>query len=176
MATTAVTVGKLTVASRWDKPILSGWALDDQGKPTTDPFVALEHRLLTPRGGTRELGSHKGYGLGVMVDILSGILGGAVYGNLFWRGDMQNQRTHNVGRCFAAIDPARFRPIEDFKRDMFEALTSSPRALGEERVYVAGEPEAETEERRRVEGIPLASPLVEQCNEIARALGLARRL
>jgi len=175
MATTTVAIGKLSVASRWKKPIPEGWALDERGLPTTDPVVALRTRLLTPLGGSRELGSHKGYGLGVMVDILSGVMSGAVYGDLFWRSDMRANRVQNVGHCFAAIDPARFRPIEEFKRDMddmFEALRSSPRAEGQERIYVAGEPEAECEQRRRIDGIPLAPALVAQCDEIARSLGV----
>lgn len=175
MATTTVAVGKLSVAARWKKPIPSGWALDDRGSATIDPFVALKHRLLTPLGGTRALGSHKGFGLGVMVDILSGVLGGAVYGDLFFRTDMKERRLHNVGHCFAAVDPARFRPLAEFKRDMddmIEALKASPRAEGEERIYVAGEPEAECERQRRQEGIPLAPALVQQCSAVARALGI----
>ena len=176
MATTTVAVGKLSVAARWKKPIPAGWALDGEGVPTTDPTIALKHRLLTPLGGTRELGSHKGYGLGVMVDVLSGVLGGAVYGDLFVRSDMQEQRVQNVGHCFAAIDPARFRPLAEFKRDMddmFESLKRTPRAPGEERIYVAGEPEAECEARRRIDGIPLAPALVAQCRDIATSLGVA---
>src|SRR5438046_10638342 len=85
MATTTVAIGKLSVASRWNKPIPSGWALDDAGTPTTDPFVALKHRLVTPLGGTRDLGSHQGYGLGMMVDSLSGVMSGDVYGQLISR-------------------------------------------------------------------------------------------
>jgi LDH2 family malate/lactate/ureidoglycolate dehydrogenase len=65
MATSTVAVGKLTVAARWDKPVPAGWALDETGQPTTDPRRALARRRLTPLGGTRDLGSHKGYGLGV---------------------------------------------------------------------------------------------------------------
>lgn len=113
MATTTVAVGKLTIASRWKKPIPNGWALDERGVPTTDATVALAHRLLTPLGGSRDLGGHKGYGLGVMVDILSGVLSGAVYGNLFWRGDHRERHSHDIGHAFAAIDPARFRPIDE---------------------------------------------------------------
>lgn len=175
MATTTVAVGKLSVASRWGKPIPAGWALDAEGRPTTDPAAALQHRLLTPLGGSRELGSHKGYGLGVMVDILSGVLSGAVYGDLFRRGDLRQRRTQNVGHCFAALDPARFRPLEEFKRDMddlFDSLKATPPAAGQARVYVAGEPEAECERQRRVHGIPLAPALVEQCNALARDLGV----
>lgn len=175
MATTTVAIGKLAVASRWKKPIPAGWALDDQGALTTDPVVALKHRLLSPLGGTRELGGHKGYGLGVMVDILSGVLSGAVYGDLFWRSDMRERQHLNVGHCFAVIDPARFRPLDEFKHDMddmFESLKATPRADGQERIYVAGEPEAECERARRRDGIPLAPVLVAQSNDMARALGV----
>jgi LDH2 family malate/lactate/ureidoglycolate dehydrogenase len=175
MATTTVAVGKLSVAARWKKPIPAGWALDDRGGVTLDPFLALRTRLLTPLGGARETGSHKGYGLGMMVDILSGVMSGAVYGNLFSRTDMKERRHHNVGHCFVAIDPARFRPLEEFKRDMddmFEALKASPREEGQERIYVAGEPEAESEQLRRRQGIPLAPALAQQCNEMARSLGI----
>jgi LDH2 family malate/lactate/ureidoglycolate dehydrogenase len=175
MATTTVAVGKLSVAARWKKPIPAGWALDERGGTTLDPFVALRTRLLTPLGGTRETGSHKGYGLGMMVDILSGVMSGAVYGDLFSRSDMKARRVHNVGHCFAAIDPARFRSLEEFKRDMddmFEALKASPREEGQARIYVAGEPEAESELVRRQQGIPLAPTLAEQCNDMARSLGI----
>ncbi len=176
MATTTVAVGKIRLATRWQRPIPPGWALDDTGAPTTDPFVAMQHRLLSPLGGSREQGGHKGYGLGVMVDILSGVLPGAVYGDVFWRRGGVERRTHDVGHCFVAIDPARFRPLEDFKRDMddmFEALKASPTAEGHDRIYVAGEPEAECEARRRREGIPLSPVLLEQVNAIARTLGVA---
>jgi LDH2 family malate/lactate/ureidoglycolate dehydrogenase len=54
--------------------------------------------------------------------------------------------------------------------DMLRALKNSPKAEGRERIYTAGEPEAECERRRLVEGIPLAPALVQQVNEIARPL------
>src|SRR2546422_200222 len=175
MATTTVAFGKLRIASRWGKPIPSGWALDDGGEPTTDPDVAMKHRLQTPLGGTRELGSHKGYGLAVMVDILSGILPGAVYGDLYVRTDRAERKLQDTGHCFIAIDLARFRPLADFKRDMddfFDSLKSTPTAEGHDRVYVAGEPEAECEARRRREGVPLSPGLIARVGELARALGL----
>jgi LDH2 family malate/lactate/ureidoglycolate dehydrogenase len=175
MATTTVAFGKLRIASRWNKPIPAGWGLDEHGEPTTDPDVAIKHRLQTPLGGTRELGGHKGYGLGVMVDILSGILPGAVYGDLFQRSDRRERKLQDVGHCFAAIDPARFRPIEEFKRDMddyFDSLKATPRADGQTRVYVAGEPEAECEARRRREGIPLSPGLIAKVKDLAGTLGI----
>lgn len=176
MATTTVAIGKLSIASRWRKPIPEGWALDEQGHPTRDPDVARKSRRLTPLGGTREQGSHKGYGLGVVVDVLSGVLSGAVYGDLFLRSDMAERRHSNVGHLFGAIDIARFRPLDEFRAamdDMLRALKAMPPAEGEARVWVAGEPETECEKRRLVEGIPLAPSLVRQVNELAQELGVS---
>src|SRR5919197_5632412 len=110
-----------------------------------------------------------------MVDILSGVLSGGLYGDLFFRSDLEARRTHNIGHCFIAIDPARFRPLAEFKRDMddfFDSLKSTPPAEGQTRVYVAGEPEAECEARRRRDGIPLSPGLVERVGVLARLLGL----
>ena len=173
MATTTVAVGKVRIASRWGKPIPAGWALDDQGDPTTDPDVAMKHRLLSPLGGSRELGGHKGYGLGMMVDILSGVLPGAVYGDLFQRGGHAERKVQDVGHCFVAIDPARFRPLEEFKHDMddmFDSVKGSPPAEGQTRVFVAGEPEAECERRRLREGIPISNTLLGLVNDLAGGL------
>jgi len=176
MATTTVAAGKLRIASRWRKPIPAGWALDEHGEPTTDPDIAMKHRLMSPLGGSRELGGHKGYGLGMMVDILSGVLPGATYGDLFQRTGRYEQKKQDVGHCFAAIDPERFRPRDDFTRDMddmLDSVKSTPPADGQTRVYVAGEPEAESEQRRRREGIPLNATLLGLVNDLARGLGVA---
>ncbi len=175
MATTTVAFGKIRVASRWEKPIPEGWALDERGMPTTDPFVALKARLLTPVGGSRETGGHKGYGLAVMVDILSGVLGGAVYGDLYFRSDMAERKIGNVGHCFAAIDPARFREIGEFKRDMddmIRSLKATPPADGQTRVLVAGEPEAAAARTRIASGIPISRGLAAQIARVADDLGV----
>jgi LDH2 family malate/lactate/ureidoglycolate dehydrogenase len=174
MATSTVAVGKLSVASRWARPIPEGWALGPDGQPTTDPGVALATRLLTPLGGTREGGSHKGYGLAVMVEILAGVLSGAVYPEA-QRTNPASATRANVGHFFGAIDIARFRPIDTFKADMddlLRMLKSAPRADGEERIYVAGEPEWECAERRRREGVPLAPGLVAQLRHVATEVGV----
>jgi len=175
MATTTVAAGKLRIASRWKKPIPAGWALDEDGEPTTDPDIAMKRRLMSPLGGTRELGSHKGYGLGMMVDILSGVLPGATYGDLFQRTGRDEQKKQDVGHCFVAVDPERFRPLPDFKRDMddmFDSVKSTPPVEGQPRVYVAGEPEAESEQRRRREGIPVNATLLGLVNDLAGNLGV----
>jgi LDH2 family malate/lactate/ureidoglycolate dehydrogenase len=175
MATSTVAIGKLHVASRWAKPIPAGWALDPAGRPTTDPNLALATRLLTPLGGTPEQGSHKGYGLSVMVDILAAVLAGAAFAGGHGRPAGGGSERADVGHFFGAIAIDRFRPLEDFKADMdrlLRSLKESPRAEGAERIWVAGEPEWECERRRRRDGIPLAPGLVRQLRQVAAATGV----
>jgi L-2-hydroxycarboxylate dehydrogenase (NAD+) len=174
MATSTVAIGKLHVASRWARPIPAGWALDAAGRPTTDPNLALATRLLTPLGGTPQQGSHKGYGLSVMVDILTGVLSGAAHSDVHRRGGGRPARA-DVGHFFGAIDIGRFRPLEAFKADMddlLQSLKASPKAEGADRIWVAGEPEWECEQRRRRDGIPLAPGLVRQLRDVAAASGV----
>ena len=89
---------------------------------------------------------------------------------------MRGQQLTNTGHCFAAIDIKRFRPVEEFAADMDDmlgTLQDMPTADGHERVYTAGQPEAETERHRRATGIPVAPALARQCNEVAVSLGVA---
>jgi len=169
MATSTVAIGKLSVARRWGKAIPAGWALDDEGQPTTDANVAYETRLLTPLGATRDLGGHKGYGLAVMVDILSGVLAGAGFADVRRRREPEPTRA-DIGHFFGAIDIARFRDLAAFKADMddlLQALKDSRKAEGQDRIYVAGEPESECEQRRRRDGIPLAPGLVAHLQDLS---------
>ncbi len=174
MATSTVAIGKLSVAARWAKPIPPGWALDPTGQPTTDASVAYHTRLLTPLGGNREQGGHKGYGLAVMVDILCGVLAGASWAAQTRRDTHPPDRA-DVGHFFGAIDVQRFRPLDLFKADvdaLLRSLKDSPLAEGGGRIYVAGEPEWECETMRRREGIPLAPGLVDQLRTVAGETGL----
>lgn len=173
MATSTVAVGKLRIASRKEVPIPVGWAVDPHGLPTTDPDAALASRRLTPLGGTRELGSHKGYGLAVLVDILSGVLAGATYGDLFnrqARASGHPPRNMEVGHFLGAIRIDRFRPLREFQAamdDMLAALKACPPAEGQTRVLVAGGPELEAEADRRQHGIPLDPKVRETLRKMA---------
>jgi LDH2 family malate/lactate/ureidoglycolate dehydrogenase len=107
-----------------------------------------------------------------MVDILAGVLAGATFADAR-RRDPDPVRA-DIGHFFGAIDIARFRDLAAFKADMddlLRALKESPKADGQDRIYVAGEPEWESEQRRRREGIPLAPLLVSQLREVATETG-----
>lgn len=168
MATTAVAAGKIYKYYFAGEPeIPPGWALDAEGRPTTDTKAAY-HGLLMPLGG------YKGSGLAMMVEILSGALGGGAMAS-----EVGGVRT--VGRparnsqTFLGIDVARFMPLEEFQDRMQRLVAdvkSARPAVGYEEVLVAGEPEWRAEEERRREGIPLDAGVWEKLLEWAKRLGV----
>ncbi|XP_050501841.1 uncharacterized oxidoreductase YjmC-like isoform X3 [Diabrotica virgifera virgifera] len=76
MATTVAALGKIEIQRRKGKPIPPGWALNKEGKVETDADIAFQDKLLVPLGGEEINAGYKGYGLAVVVDVLSGILSG----------------------------------------------------------------------------------------------------
>jgi LDH2 family malate/lactate/ureidoglycolate dehydrogenase len=176
MATATVPRGKVEVYNRAGKAMPHGWAVDETGKSTTDParvLNALAKRLgggLLPLGGEgEEMGGHKGYGLALLVDVLSGVLPGAATGLQVYA----DEKKPDVGHFFLALDPAAFRPLEEFKRDMdriARELKDSPRADGQPRIYVAGEKSFARMAKYRTEGIPLAPKVVENLKQIGSEL------
>jgi LDH2 family malate/lactate/ureidoglycolate dehydrogenase len=167
MATTTAAAGKLELAIRLGKPVPTGWALNEKAEPTTDPKVAQRARRLLPLGGSRESGSHKGYGLGILVEILCGVLTGTV--------TALNTNQEPRGHFFGAINPAAFRPAAEFTADMdrlISELKSTPPVAGESRVYVAGEIEFETAEERAERGIPLHGSVLEGLRAVSEQVGV----
>ncbi len=167
MATNTAAAGKLELAARLEKAIPLGWALDQKAEPTHDPRVAQKARRLLPLGGTREGGSHKGYGLGILVEILCGVLSGTITA----LNEIQEPRGH----FFGAINIASFRAVTSFKADMdrlMRELKSTPPVRGEERVYVAGEIEFETARERTERGIPLLGSVVKGLREVSEQLSV----
>ncbi|MBV8168802.1 MAG: Ldh family oxidoreductase [Alphaproteobacteria bacterium] len=170
MATSTVAIGKLVLAARAEKPLPVGWALDKDGKPLTDAKQARDIRYLTPVGGSRELGGHKGYGLAMMVEILCSTLSGASYSPT--KPPHQPGEPYDVGHFFLAMDPGAFRDKAAFQADlddMIDCLHATKRADPTQPVLVAGDPEADQMAQRSAHGIPLNSVLVDELREIARA-------
>ena len=184
MATSVVPVGKLERYRLLGKPIPKGWATDEGGLATTDPGLVVRNvsqRLgggLLPLGGEgEELGGHKGYGLALMVDILSGVLSGAGFADRLppW-GQKGKKQPDNLGHFLGALKVDAFRPLEEFKADMDEVircLKGSAKAEGESRIYIHGEKEWEMEEERRKRGIPLHPGVVAMMKQIAEELNLS---
>jgi len=178
MATSVVPRGKVEVYDRLGKPMPLGWAVDETGRGTADAKAvlnALAKRLgggLLPLGGEgEEFSGHKGYGLALLVDVLSGVLSGAATGLQVYA----DEKRPNVGHFFMAIDPAAFRPLAEFTRDMdrlARELKESPKAQGQARIYVHGEKSFARMEKFRKEGIPLNPKVVENLKKIGADLGV----
>jgi L-2-hydroxycarboxylate dehydrogenase (NAD+) len=167
MATTTAAAGKLELASRQGKSIPPGWALDERAEATNEPRVAQNARRLLPLGGSREGGSHKGYGLAILVEILCGVLTGTM--------TALNRDQDPRGHFFGAIRIDTFRPVDEFKRDMdrlIRELKATPPIKGQERVYVAGEIEFETTEERAERGIPLLPSVLKGLRDVSEQLGV----
>ena len=169
MATSTVAIGKLSVALRWGKPIPPGWALDHEGQPTTDPDRRVRDAASDPARRDPRAGRPQGLRAG-RHGRHPGRACSPARPSPTSAGAIPDPTRPDIGHFFGAIDVARFRDLDAFKTDMddlLQALKDSPKAEGQERIYVAGEPEWESEQRRRREGIPLAPGLVTQLREVS---------
>jgi LDH2 family malate/lactate/ureidoglycolate dehydrogenase len=175
MATTTVAAGKVRVYKLNHKPLPSGWVVDGDGKTVTDSAKGFQHVSdkdggITPLGGTREAGSHKGYGLGVMVHVLAGTLAGASFSPI----RNQTQKTsdpHNIGHFFMAIDPRAFREEGAFEEDLdqvIDVLHNAKRVDANQPVLVAGDPERANKKERLEQGVPIPDDLMEQLKAVAK--------
>lgn len=177
MATSTVAVGKLNIARRAGKALPVGWALTQDGSPETDAAAAFNSRprRMTPLGGTREGGSHKGYGLAVMVDILGSVLTGSGFGGRDLKTG-EPGRYIDVGHFFMALDPALFRGEPGaFEADLdtvIDRLHATPAADPAQPVLVAGEPEAAAREERVAHGIPMTETLFREIEGVAGRAGV----
>ena len=177
MATTGVTFGRLEVSERKGKPLKTGWAVDADGRETVDPRVAKAAGALLPLGGYGvEGGGHKGYGLGVLVDILCGVLSGGLFGAA---ADVPETGMHGgiVGNFFGAFRIDALRDAGAFGRDLDAELRTFERsapAPGADRVVTAGEPERANTERYRREGVPIDPTVWDELDVMAARLGIER--
>jgi len=164
MATSVVPIGRIEVYRRRGEQVPHGWGADADGQPTTDPDRILEGGGLMPLGGPAESGGYKGYGLAAMVDVLSGVLSGAAILNGVLPPRLDRSGDANVGHFLMALDVSAFRPVDEFRETMdsfVRQLRDSPKAVGQDRIYIAGEKEFLTEQDRRANGVPL-NPVVEE--------------
>jgi LDH2 family malate/lactate/ureidoglycolate dehydrogenase len=176
MATSAAANGKLEIAQRTGKTVPEGWIQDKDGSYTTDPFALKSGGALLPLGSDREHGSHKGFGLGAAVDILSGVLSGANYGPwvppfVSFLEPSTDPVGAGIGHFVGAMRIDGFRPAEDFKSHMdnwISRFKSASTVNPEQKVIIPGEPEFEAEIERRRNGIPLVKDVVDDLNEVAR--------
>jgi ureidoglycolate dehydrogenase (NAD+) len=161
MATSGVAMGKVLMARQEARSIPADWAVDAEGRPTTDPQAA---RAVVPAAGP------KGYGLAVIIDLLSSLLTGARSGPDVRRMYDDFSAPQGLGHLVAAIDVARFVPLEVFHAGLAtyaSRLRAVAPADGVDRVRMPGEIEEDAQRRHLRDGIPLPAAVA----EALRALG-----
>jgi L-2-hydroxycarboxylate dehydrogenase (NAD+) len=169
MAMTVIARGKIRLNAMRGEPIAAGLALDLDGNPTTDAAKAFEGVCL-PFGGV------KGSVLGTLMDLMSGVLTGANFGGEVKSLYFDHSEPQNVGHMFIAIRPDLFMAMTDFEARMQEftrRIKALPRAAGCDEILMPGEPEARTEARRAVEGIPVTDNVLADLAKIADQRGVA---
>ena len=180
-ATTTAANGKLEILQRKNADAPLGWVQDKEGNDTTNANALKQAGALLPLGSDREHGSHKGYALGSIVDIFSAVLSGASYGP--WAPPFpayvpmpENMPGQGLGHFFGAMRIDAFRPADEFKQHMdnwigrFRQATPAPK---QEKVLIPGDPEREMEQARRIEGIPIVTPVEDDLKQLADKFGIA---
>jgi LDH2 family malate/lactate/ureidoglycolate dehydrogenase len=156
MATSTVTWGHLLVAARREQEVAAGVAIDADGCPTTSATAALHGGALLPLGGLEQTGGYKGYGLALVVDVLTGVLAAANFGSRVVPFSL-TEGPSNLGQLFLAIDPDVLEPgFEARLEALLDELVQAPTAPGAPGpIVIPGQPEAEREQEQRRGGIIL---------------------
>jgi LDH2 family malate/lactate/ureidoglycolate dehydrogenase len=169
MATSVAAAGKFEIARRRNLPVPAGWAIDSRGQPITDPFALHPEGMLLPLGGTAEGGAYKGFGLALLVDILSGALSG-------FGASTEIDGGRNAAQCFGALRIDAFVPLDEYMRhvgSMIDALKRTPRVEGVEDIRIPGELEDQLASSRRAAGtIPLHRDVLAGFEKAADELGV----
>ena len=172
VATTQVAANKLGLTRRIGSKLEPGWISDLDGKPIMEPVDTPDYGKfhMLPFGGTRENGSHKGFGFAAVADIMSGMLSGNGPGFLAGGG--------KTSQFVMAFKIEAFTDLAAFKSDMdalLKKLAGMKPAPGHERVYYAGLIEHEEALRRKADGIPYHREVVEWFNGASTTLNLNLR-
>ena len=179
-STTPIARGKLAIAAKKGEKIPLGWVQDANGLPSDDPDVITRGGSMVTLGGTIQHGSHKGYALSAIVDILSAVLSGANFGpfcppSLAYLPVKEEKVGEGTGHFFGAMRIDGFQKPEVFKARMdkwIETFRNAKPAIDCERVLIPGDIEREKEERIRKEGINVLPAIQKEMKEIAGELGI----
>jgi LDH2 family malate/lactate/ureidoglycolate dehydrogenase len=164
MATSVIAGSKLGMAIEKGEKIPLGWALDANGSPTEDPAAALKGTLL-PVGGP------KGYGMSVILDIISGVLSGATFG--------MKLGGPGGGHYLQATDVEAFQPLADFRTSMgqlIDQIKGSKLAPGSSGIFLPGEIEHGNKSKRSKDGIPMTAVVMDEIESVAKEIGVGEKL
>ncbi len=169
VAISVVAKGKVRLAALKNESIPMGWAMNKDGEPTTDVQAAM-NGLMMPIAG------HKGYGMGLVSDVLCGVLSGGLFGiDIATAGTEGSTRKMGFCHFFMALDIGHFIPVVEFKKrvdKLVSMMKASQLAPGQSKIYLPGEIEFETKRLRIKEGIPYSKAIIKQLKNLAEELHL----
>lgn len=168
LATSKVARGNIIDASKKDQPIPLGWALDEQGNPTTDAHKALMGTVLTMAG-------HKGYALALMIEMFSGVLSGAAIGPEVGSMYKNMDRSQNVGHFFFLISIDAFMDHANFIRrvdDTVDKLKACKKAAGADEILVPGERSSRKAKQNSELGIPVSEETLTELQQWCAKLSI----
>ena len=169
MACSVAARGKIIVAAAEDASIPEGWAVDEAGRPTTDPHAAL-------RGFVLPMAGPKGYALTMTIGLLSTMLSRAAFGSEVTHQYEDLERPQNIGHLMGVLPITAFEDLDTYFARMTKAATEvrgARRAPGVERIFLPGEREALALVEHERSGVPLPVLLVEELTGLGRSLGVA---
>ncbi len=168
MACSVAARGKIIVAAKEGQPIPADWAVGPDGQATTDAVEAL-------KGFVQPVGGPKGYALTLTIGLLSTMLSGAAFGSEVTHMYDDFENPQNIGHLFGVLPIALFEDIEVYHRRMEKAVSemrNAKRAPGVERIYLPGEREAMSLEKRRRDGIPVGLGVLAELEELGAQYGV----
>lgn len=162
--------GKILLAQQKGEKVPLDWAIDKNGNPTDDPAEAFAGFFLP-------VGAHKGYGLALIIEILSGVLtGGAIFDGVksMYKAPEEPSKTSHL---FAAINPLAIMSHDEFAQRMegfIHYVKSIPTAQPDQKLLLPGEIEYRTAIERTSKGIPVSASLMEELTELGKQMGLSQ--
>lgn len=151
--------GKVALAAKEGRPIPEGWAIDENGRPTTDPN---EVKCVLPFGGP------KGYGIALMIEVLCSCLSGAKTGTTMGSFYDFSGKKQDSGFFVGAVNVGIMDSFQDAAAQLFGAVKDSPKAEGVEEIFIPGEIERRNYLRSEKEGITLSDPITRELQTLAQ--------
>lgn len=175
-ATTTAANGKLEILQRKNLDTPLGWVQDADGNASTNANILKQNGALLPLGSDREHSSHKGYALGSIVDIFSGVLSGSSFGP--WAPPFpayipmpENMPGKGLGHFLGAMRIDAFQEAIHFKNNMdqwIERFRNTIPVNAENKVLIPGDPEREMEIERKANGVPVVNAVVEDLQKLSK--------
>jgi LDH2 family malate/lactate/ureidoglycolate dehydrogenase len=170
IATSTVAGGKVFSAAALGESIPEGWIVDEQGRPATDPSTFPAKSTLTP------MAAHKGYGLALLAETLSGVLtGAAVAGGVLSYAYEDPSKPTNHGAAFVAIQIEAMMDRDEFEKRMqslIDEIKTAPKAAGIQHILIPGEREQKYKAKALKEGVNLPDDVWAKLVEVSESSGV----